>query len=374
MFHLTRSGTKRLSGRALLLLTAIGLPCLADDATAQDFEVGPGLVVEFATSSTAPGLSEGMQQGLNQAFALIARLLVPPGYDGLLDDAMEDLGPPQTVSQDVTAYIKGARIRVDIGANSLLGRLAPDGSVSEWAVLDRASGQVMQSTVFDRAVRERSGAEYEAFGEDAQVRPMGVTTGNEVRTILGHPARKYTFTREVILPTEMEGQDGRRLGASVMSTTDVWVATEGPYTEDAGIVQFFRVFGSELNMVPAGSPGSGLPAGAVILETHEEAIIKLGSVGGTQETLATASSSAVIRSISRRDLDDAMFDGFERGQQGCDCSCSAFKELQAISKLPKQEQQNHPRAMKLAMCGAQCGGAWASFPKSVYEGGECPGE
>lgn len=354
----------------LVALTAFAW--LPGSAAAQDFEVGPGLVVEFETSSTAPGLSQSAQQSLNQAFALIARLVPQPNVDDW-NEALEELGPPQTVTQDVTAYIRGARIRVDIGGNSLLGRLAPDGSVTEWAVLDRASGQVMESRVFDLAVRARSGAEYEAFGEDAEVIPIGVSAGSEYREIQGHPARKYTITRRVILPTQMQAQGGQALGVDVASTTEAWIATEGPYTEDAGIVQFFRVFGSELNLTPAGlSSGDGLPAGAIVLETHEQAAINIGAVGGTAQQLATASSSTVIHSISRRELDESMFTGFERGQKRCDCSCSAFKELQAISKKPKQQQQNDPKAMKLAMCASECGGAWASFPKSVYEGGECP--
>jgi hypothetical protein len=343
---------------ASVLLAASVLGAHPRGAAAQDFEVGPGLVIEIETSTTAPGLSANVQQGINSALMAIA-VLVPQENVGDWNAAMEELGPPETITQDVTVYIKGARIRVDIGANSLLGRLAPDGSVSEWAVLDPASGQVMDSDFFDRAVRAGSADEYEAFGGDADVTSMGVTASNEFRNIQGHEARKYTIGESVVLATDMEEESGTPLGVALSSTTDAWVATDGPYTEDAGIVQFFRVFGRELNLMPEQSNSDdGLPPSAIVLETHERAYISIGAAG-MGEPLATASSSTVVKSITRQELDDELFSGFERGEEECDCSCDAFKELQAIGKLPKEEQQNHPKAMALSMCAPKCGMQWA---------------
>jgi hypothetical protein len=329
---------------------------------AQGFEVGPGLVIEIETTTTAPAPSESLQQGLQQGLngALVALSdFLSQGDMGELSEAMEGLGPPETITQDVTVYIKGARIRVDIGANSLLGRLAPDGSVSEWAVLDRASGQVMDSDFFNRAIQASSAAEYEAFGGDAEVIPTEVSVGSELRTIQGHQTRKHTITKSAILATAMEGETGTPLGAMVNSTVDAWVATDGPYTEDAGIVQFFRVFGQELNLMPQPSASNdGLPQGAIVLEAHEVANISIGSVG-TGELLATASSSTVVKGISRQELDDELFSAFEAEEQECKCSCEEFEELQAIGRLPKAQQQNEPRAMFLSMCAPKCGVSWA---------------
>jgi hypothetical protein len=343
---------------ASVLMAASALGAHPQRAATQDFQVGPGLVIEMETSTTAPGLTQNVQQGLNSALMAIA-VLVPQENVGDWNAAMDEIGPPETVKQDVTVYIKGARIRVDIGANSLLGRLAPDGSVSEWAVLDPASGRVMDSDFFDRAIRAGSTDEYEAFGGDADVTSMGVTASNEFRNIQGHEARKYTFGEMVVLDTGMEGESGTPLGVAVSSKTDAWVATDGPYTEDAGIVQFFRVFGRELGLMPEQSNSDdGLPPAAIVLEAHEQAFISIGTAG-MGEPLATASSSTVVKSITRQELDDEMFSGFETGEKECDCSCDAFKELQAIGDLPKEQQQNHPKAMALSMCAPKCAMKWA---------------
>jgi hypothetical protein len=329
---------------------------------AQGFEVGPGLVIEIETTTTAPGMSENLQQGLNSALAVIARY-VPTENVPDWNEALEDFGPPETITQDVTVYIKGARIRVDIGANSLLGKLAPDGSVSEWAVLDPASGQVMESDFFDAAMR---GSEdpYAAFGGDVQLPPRQVSRTNETRQMQGHTVQRYVIEDGVALSTGLENENGDQLGAQLRSVTDAWVATDGPYTEDPGIVQFFRVFGGELGLMPraSGQPSSGdnLPPGALVLATREVADVSLAIAGaGPGSSIAQATSSTEIKSISRQELDDDLFDGFEAEEKECKCSCQEFVELQAIGRLPKAQQQNEPRAMALAMCAPECGMAWA---------------
>lgn len=369
MLHLTDSVSRSRQGRALLLLTASCVLVPVAPATAQEFQVGPGLVAEIEMTSTAPRLRPDAQAGLNRAVGSLAFLA--SGLEGRnreeAIEALEGLGPPQTVTQNITVYVKGARIRVDIGENSLLGRLTPDGTVEEWAILDPASGRLMATDFFDRAVQARSAAEYEAAGIGAQLDPPVVRATDEFRTINGHSTRLYRISERVLIPTQMD------LGAAITNEIEAWVATEGPYQEDPGIVQFFRLFGEELNL----SPAAGLPAPAMVLETEESGVIHLTLHSGSATEglwLAEATSSTVIKNVSRRELDDEMFSGFEREEKGCDCSCSAFKELEAISKLPKQEQQNHPKAMSLAMCARECGGAWASFPKSVYKGGECPAD
>lgn len=359
-------------------LASVVLLCVAGHARAQapEFEVGPGLVVKIETTSTAPGLSSNAQQGVNRALAVVAQFVsgLSDADQEAWDDAMEELGPPETVTQDVTVYIKGARMRVDIGANSLLGRLAPDGTVSEWAILDPRSGQVMDTDFFDRAVKARNAAEYEGFGGDTGLTPPVVRSTGDSREIQGHTAQKYVITQSVVLATGMSGPGGGPLATLLRSETDAWVATDGPYTEDAGIVQFFRIFGDELNLnAPESSSGVGLPAGGMVLETQERVDISIGSAGGgPSEALMTATSSTVVKDISRQELDDELFAAFDREEKGCDCSCSAFKRLQAISEMPTQQQQNHPEAMSLAMCARECAGRWASFPRSVYEGGACP--
>ncbi len=332
---------------------------LSPRVEAQEFQVGPGLVIEMKTIATAPGLSEGMQQSLAPALNLLG-YLVGPNED--LQEAYDALGPPETVTQDVTVYIKGARMRVDIGGNSLLGKLAPDGTVAEWAVLDPASGRIVESDFFNAAMQGASDP-YEAFGGEVERPTRVVTRTSETREIQGHTAQKYVIQDWVVLNTGLEGEEGE-LGVSLNSVTDTWVATNGPYTEDAGIVQFFRVFGQGLGLNPQNpgqsAQGDDLPPAAIILASHEEAAVSVGSVSaGTGSQIATATSSTEIRSISRRPLDDALFSGFDRSEQACDCSCAAFKELQAIGKLPKDQQQAHPKAMALSMCAPKCGMKWA---------------
>jgi len=343
---------------ASALVAALGLGAQTRDVAAQDFEVGPGLVIEIETSTTAPKLSQSLEQGLNSALALIVNF-VPPGNVEDWNTAMEELGPPETVEQDVTVYIKGARIRVDIGANSLLGQLAPDGSVSEWAVLDPASGRILDSDFFDAAVRG-SADPYAAFGGDVELPQRSVSRKDETREMQGHTVRKFVVSDGVVLSTGLEGEGGAPLGVQVRSETDAWVATSGPYTEDAGIVQFFRVFGRDLGLMPEQSGSDEhLPTGAIVLEAHERADIALGVPGGTGEFLATATSSTVVKSISRQELDGQLFSAFEAEEKECKCSCEEFEELQAIGRLPKAEQQNEPRAMFLSMCAPKCGVRWA---------------
>lgn len=335
---------------------------LAHPLAAQELYPDPdkvGLVMQIHTETVTPRLSEDKDAGFGEFLKAIRYSLFV--LEQLTPDAPQrepdvEAAPPAIL--DYTIYVKDERMRVDMGSSSLLARLAPDGSVSEWGVLDPGSGRVVQSDYFDEAVRERSTEPYDPAGGtgdnvELKVAEDPAPTG-ETDEILGHIAREYQYSYELhIYPLDGArpgGAGGPAVWIEVSTRGTAWVAEEGPYVGNPDAASVFRVFVQSHPSKVATLADRGL-----LLAVTESSTIRV--VGADEpvmlgfEALET-SSSFEVTSIDLRPVDDALLAGFEQGKQACDCSCAGFEEL-------KQLQESDPNAMGKAMCSAECAMKWA---------------
>ena len=113
------------------------------------------------------------------------------------------------------------------------------------------------------------------------------------------------------------------------------------------LVTVVSLFYEERHKIRSGpAPAHALAEGDNILQAtgrHERTVFRFTPPRGRRSWPDTARPSS-----------------FDRGGQACDCSCHAFKELQAIGDLPKEQLQAHPKAMALIMCAPKCGMTWAT--------------
>lgn len=359
----TASPLPRCAFVALFSALALAHPLVAQDPYPDPDEVG--LVMRVHTETVTPRLSEDKDAGFGELLMYIrySRQLLEH-----LTDPFDRAPPPEEHPEsveaappailDYTIYVKDDRMRVDMGSSSLLARLAPDGSVAEWGVLDPGSGRVVQSDYFDEAVRERSTEPYDPAGGtgdnvELKVAEDPAPTG-ETDEILGHVAREYQYSYELhIYPLGRRpaGPDRGTVWIQVETTGTAWVAEEGPYVGNPDAASVFRVFVQSHPSKVATLADRGL-----LLAVSESSTISL--VGADEpvmlgfEALET-SSSFEVTSIDLQPVDDALLAGFEQGKQACDCSCAAFEEL-------KQLQEEDPNAMGKAMCSAECAMRWAT--------------
>ena len=220
------------------------------------------------------------------------------------------------------------------------------------------------------------------------------------RTIAGHSTRGYAYDYEMDLamggfPGMAAPPAGAVAGAQNVVTGEAWIADDLPEADQ--IAAFFRRFADSFDGgMLGGQIGvmADLAALGVPLETKETLRTYLISqIPGSDERqlLVESVSTSTVTNISMATLtDEELFgpggmptsatagseaavspvppgtagaagvpDGSVRTvDEGCDCSCEAAEELQAISELPEDEQAAHPRAMPLAMCAPECAMRW----------------
>jgi len=361
---LARRMSKRPCPAVLRSLAALGLaatfgpilPAQAQDAYPDLDDIG--LVMRVHTKSVEPNMTTtknpffaggGPFSILVDVAARVADLF---GRGEDLVDGLDDFMNPNPSSRDLLILIKDDRMRVDMGTSSLLARLDENGAVLEWGVLDPGSGRVVDSELFDVAVRERSSAPYDGIAggaDNVEVKNQGPTETDEIKQIAGHTARRYDFSQTVrVYPV---GTSGGSYPVVVMErSSQVWIAEDGRYLNDpdASAVshQFIQGMPSELVR---------LTARGLVLGADDESTIltvMVNDMGHGEGGIALdASSSFRVTSISREVVDDTLFAGFEQDKQACDCSCSAFEAL-------KKLDENDPNAMGKAMCANECTMKW----------------
>ncbi|REJ76859.1 MAG: hypothetical protein DWQ36_03585 [Acidobacteria bacterium] len=344
---------------------ALGLSIVAVSAPASSQDE-LGVVVEIRSESVAPKLETSSAlpgQLAQQALTLIAEL-------DLMDNAdlrellltREFAIEPKTTVETYEILHKGNRVRLDMGRNSLLGALTEDRSrIAEWAVIDPASGRVIQTDAFNRAYAGEQPVTTTATPPGSLRRIAGPDPTGRTETILGHEAHGYTSTDELTMtPLGRPSGDAPVPGVVTRITTDVWVATEGRYAGDDELGAILRLLGSGFGAGEAGNAVADLSSRGLVLGSDQRTEIFMGSAvdGAFKGGKALSSASWRVTGIERKPLDDSLFAGFERGEQSCDCSCAAWREMEAMGKLSKDEVRNHPRVMTHAMCAPQCAGQW----------------
>lgn len=328
-----------------------------------------GLVMHVHTVTVAPNLPEESEPPLSAIKDPIFTLLVIvddiAGEDAARDlvQELKDLREPTPSESDLVIRVKDDRMRVDIGTSALLARLDTlDRSVLEWGVLDPGSGRVVDSDLFDLAVRERSSAPYEVIGGDGsnvhETKTLGPFRTDEFEQIAGHTARRYDFAHGIeVYPL---GTDGP--AKVVMHRNSwAWIAEDGPYVNDPDAAavsrEFTRTLPPELVQVAAG----GLLLGANDTTT----IVVQGIIDGEPQARTAAleaSSSFRVTHLSREVVDDELLAGFEQDKQECDCSCAAFEELQTLS-------ESDPNVMGKAVCAKKCMPKWMPCVNKINAGG-----
>lgn len=357
----TGSVVARAAAFACAAAVATTPPVLAQAAA----DVSPtDLVVNLRVVTHSPRVSSGLAQGLLSILGPIAGQLSDEGRRRV-GKAILNLPKSTTSTMDYIVKIKGNRMRVDMGGSSLLARLAPDGSVAEWGVLDPASGRVMNSRTFDRGVRNANVA-FREFPGEFEIAPATVSRESETRTILGYPARRYRYTRHLSLfPL------GRDTGAPqlvVKKYGSAWLARYKDVPE-MDLALFLQVWARSFNDQGSGpmAVDEELKERGLLLETHDTTEIELHAYhpagSGTASPLMTTSASTTVTSVDRPQLDPVLFGGFETPKKECNCSCAAYDTLQAIGKLSKKEMEQHPRAMALAMCMPKCVSYYMKCPR-----------
>jgi hypothetical protein len=360
---LARRMSKRSYPAVLRSLAALGLaatfgpilPAQAQDAYPDLDDIG--LVMRVHTKTVEPNMTTtknpffaggGPFSILVDVAARVADLF---GRGEDLVDGLDDFMNPNPSSRDLLILIKDDRMRVDMGTSSLLARLDEDGAVLEWGVLDPGSGRVVDSELFDVAVKERSSAPYDGIAggaDNVEVKNQGPTKTDEIKQIADHTARRYDFSQMVrVFPL---GTSGGSYPMVVMKRSgQVWIAEDGRYVNDpaASAVshQFIQGMPSELVR---------LTAQGLVLGADDESTISTGMVdaeGSASGIALDASSPFRVTSISREVVDETLFAGFEQDKQACDCSCSAFEAL-------KKLDENDPNAMGKAMCAQKCTMKW----------------
>lgn len=356
------------SAAALILAAASSpiLPAQAQDPYPDLDDIG--LVMRVHTESVAPHLDEA---GWNMMNAMLDPLyMLYNAIHGVTDadeaTVLGHFGEPSPSEQDLLIRVKDDRMRVDIGTSALLARLDTlDRSVLEFGVLDPASGRVIDSDLFDKAVREHSGAPYDAMaggGDNVTVLEAGdpIRT-DELAQIAGHTARRYDFTHRVVI-TPLGTDETPYPTVHMERSIQAWIAEHGPYVSDpdAAVVsgQFTEGMPPELVQLTA----RGLVLGADDEVTITTAFWISGSStagGGSLE----ASSSFRVTSISREVVDDALLAGFEQERQACDCSCAAFERVKEIS--------DDDNVLGTADCMQKCMPKWMRCINEVPIGGRC---
>lgn len=266
-------------------------------------------------------------------------------------ESMVDLLNPSPSERDLLIRVKDARMRVDMGTSGLLARLDTlDRSVLEWGVLDPGSGRVVDSQLFDAAVREGSSAPYDAVGSGGDVQVLetrGPTQTDEFAQIAGHTARRYDFGQEInVFPLGTDGSANPVV--RIERSSRAWIAETGPYVNDpdasAASRQFTRGMPPEL---------ARLASGGLLLGADDESTITVGmaTIDGASGGSLEASSSFRVTRLSREVVDDALLAGFEQDEQACDCSCDGYRELMSLT-------EEDPNAMGKAMCAMDCASKW----------------
>jgi hypothetical protein len=358
-----------LSRAAPLLVACAAVFVMAGRAAAQDGAAeasDSGVVVRIHSASVTPGAPQGSP--LNQFFGLLAEYTKPLVGWGVVD--LEDLGElledlhgeltPESSTMNYVVSLKGDRMRVDMGGSSLLAALTPDGSVAEWAVLDPASGRVINSDAFDTAILRDNFDPYAAVPGVFEIRDSKISPGGGAREIHGFTAQRYTYAYRLDIYPAGKGEQVPVI--MVLTKGSAWIAPGGPDVDrDVAVVfrNWAEGFGNQGN-------GKSLAQQGLLLGADETKTVTIGLTQSDEAGIEVLQGSASfdVTDISRQPLDDAQFSGFERGETGCDCSCDAWKELQAIGEMSREEQEAHPKAMTLSMCAPKCATTWMKCPKN----------
>jgi hypothetical protein len=321
------------------------------------------IVIKGRAESREPGLSD---RGRLRIGPIILEIVSALGGD--VNAAGDAVGKPKSSVTDFTVSLKGNRMRMDVGGSSLLAGLQADGSAAEWAVLDPASGRVIQGADFDPsagvAVAAENGGFFRSLIEGLEETKFAdVTTSDKgTRQIAGHTTHGYGYG--YLLAGAVPGEAPWVIGTRVDGT--IWVAEDGPYIDDELLVAFFRSVGAEIISGVLVTPPAEIMALAqqrpVLAKSEELKVFLIGNESGQGTAPMQGSSSFEVKEIASGPLDAALFGGFEQAEKQCDCTCKGFKELKAIGKLSKRQQEAHPKAMALSMCTPQCMTTWFTCP------------
>jgi hypothetical protein len=347
---------------------ALGIAGNAAAQAAASAASDSGVVVNIRSESVSPGLDKqspgaAFFEALAKAAIAVAEQagVKPTNAEAAIQNELGSALDPETTVSDYVVSVKGNRMRVDMGGSSLLAGLTPDGSVAEWAVLDPASGRLIASDMFDAAVRDGE-AGYNPYGlvqGEVEILDGTVTRSGGTREIQGFTAYRHDYGYGVhLFPV---GKEEGVPFLAVRTVGEAWIAEDGPDV-DPDVATVFRAWAHSF-----GNQGNGakLAERGLLLGASETKTVAMGLAGSDSPgaPVLRGSTSFDVTGISRQPLDDARFSGFERAEKQCDCSCDAFKELQAIGEMSREEQEAHPKAMTLAMCAPRCTMTWMQCPK-----------
>jgi hypothetical protein len=319
---------------------------------------------------------------------------------GQTSDAADEVassGGEKTTTEDFVLHVAGARFRMDQGSHSMIV-LADGGSGVQYWFVDHDARKIwgMHAAAAAEAGRV-TGSSHEG---------MQVTPGSSPETILGHATKHYTFdfeTRsEALGPMGGSQAEGASMGVVARNRGDAWIA-DGIEGADE-VSAFYRSFADGLSGIEsAGGLQAGLVAGMAdladlgmplkVIQETEVRLVSGAELGGEDQPMAWSKATTTVSDISRGELDDELFRvdvgdlaDYERStmpgfagsasagavgggasgqaatgqvEEGCDCSCSAYAELQEMSRDKKAAESN-PRAMKLAMCARECAMKWVA--------------
>ena len=350
---------------ALVLLTFFASYAAAPNCTLAQNTEGITIVVESETTDLH--LEQGLRSELAPLAYMVLSVISRVGSQEAMTAFLEVVrdARPETTELDYTVNILDNYMRMDFGGSSMIGHVDTEGN-TDWKILDQASGQLLDSEMFNLGLAANESSE--VFSELEMLRSIvnnesSVTPRGETRQIAGHQARKYEYRAENYLEPIPIDDDGNMVTIMILNFGSVWVASDSPFADDPVVHALFSGFSNSLRSTGLASEQREEIRNAGMLLGHEDetrVIVDLIDSGGDNaKVLQQASSKTEIVEMSRTSVDPTLFSAITQEKQRCDCSCRAFGELQAIGKLSKREQDAHPKAMTLSMCAPKCAMRWA---------------
>lgn len=330
------------------------------------------VVVNVHTESTT---TTAAVPGLRQAAYLLQAITGEAPGDLLGDfvsdpedlEALEAAASPVTETMDYVIYLRPEEFRLEAQGFTMLWR------AGEMWFTDPRTG-VLTRVPLNRA---DSLAEGKIDHDLIYVDPM---PGAQTRGVSGHLTRGYDYGYSMYVPLH-PGDDA----AEVEVVGEAWIARNLPEAEQ--IATFYRAFASAFDDQHSMMGGQAtvmakLSKSGVPLETKETSTVYMSvpqengdltsvPVMQTEATTTVTSISTVpLRELEEEAEAEPPADDLEEppaqtqvpgGQPPdepppCDCSCTAFKELQNLD-------EDDPDAMAKAMCAQQCMAKWIGCAK-----------
>jgi len=313
-----------------------------------------------AMSLFMQGLEAMRDMGLPQD--LVSTIGIEGMKAGLkLDEELGEGGGPKTETMDYVVYIRPEEFRLEAQGFTMLWR------AGEMWYTDPRTGAL---TAIDLNVAN-SAAQDRIHHDGMIVTPM---PGAQTKGVSGHLTRGYDYSYTIGVGAESQA------AATVEVTGEAWIASRLPEREQIATFyqNFASAFGDQQSMMGGQTAGMArLAEIGVPLETTDTASVYMMTIDENGEpfplrvrktvstTTVTNISTVPLSELQEEveaepppvDLEEPPAETQVPGGQPpdepepCDCSCTAFEELQDLD-------EDDPDAMAKAMCAQKCMAKW----------------